>query len=122
MNFPHHDFSKEQLDIFLKGLCNTTRMWVERGDGIISFYQRFVDEAYYLLEDMAEYDYRTWTCSRRNQGWGNNFNIIEQLVDTRIQDQLMALNEIFVRGTGMMRQVQEESSVNAQCTVEESTY
>ena len=58
LNFPYHGLSKEwQLEIFLKGLCNNTRTWVEKGDGIIPFYQRSVDEAYYLLEDMAEYDY-----------------------------------------------------------------
>ena len=95
-------------------------MWVERGDGIISFYQRSVDEAYYLLEDMAEYDYWTWTCSRRNQGWGNN--IIEQQVDTRLHNQLMALNGIFIQDVEMMRQVQEESFATAQRMVEESTY
>ena len=38
------------------------------------------------------------------------------------QDQLMAVNEIFVRGVEMMRQVQEEFSTNVQCKVEESTY
>ena len=58
------------------------KKWVERGDGIIYFYQRSVDEAYYLLEDMVEYDQWKWTCSRRNQGWGNNFNSVEQQVDT----------------------------------------
>ena len=58
MNFPYHGLSKEyQLEIFLNDLCNTTKIWVERGDGIIPFYQRSVDEAYYLLEDMAEYDH-----------------------------------------------------------------
>ena len=34
----------------------------------------------------------------------------------------MALNEIFSRNVEMMRQVQEESSTNVQCMVEESTY
>ena len=71
---------------------------------------------------MAKYDYWTWTCPMRNQGWGNNFNIMEEQVNTRLQDQLMALNEIFVRGIEMMRQVQEESSANEQRMVEESTY
>ena len=70
------------------------------------------------------YDYWTWTwtCSRTNQGWENNFNIMEQQVDTQVQDQLMALNEIFVQGIEMMRQVKEESFANAQRMVEESTY
>ena len=54
MNFPHNGFSKEcQLEIILNGLCNTTRIWVKKGDGIISFYQRSIDEAYYLLEGMV---------------------------------------------------------------------
>ena len=58
MNFPHHGFTKEcQLEIFLNDLCNITRIWVEKGDGIISFYQRSVDEAYYFWEDMARYDH-----------------------------------------------------------------
>ena len=50
-----------------------------------------------------------------------NFNIMEQQVGTRLQDQLMALNEIIVRGIEMMRQVQDESFTNAQRMVEEST-
>ena len=128
INFPHHGFSKEsQLEIFINSLRNTTRMWVEIGEGIISFYQKSMDEAYYLLEDMAEYDHWKWICSRRNQVWGNNFNrnnfnSVEQQVDTRLYDQLMTLNEIFIRGVEMMRPVQEKSSTNVQHMVEESTY
>ena len=38
---------------------------------------------------MAEYDYWTWICSRRNQVWENN--ILEQQEDIQLQDQLMAL-------------------------------
>ena len=69
---------------------------------------------------MVEYDYWTWTCPRTNQGWEKNFSNMDQQVDTQLQDQLMTLNEIFVRGIEMMR-VQEESSANAQRMVEEST-
>ena len=47
---------------------------------------------------------------------------MEQQVGTRLQDQLMALNEIFVQGVAMMSQVQEESFANVQHTVEESTH
>ena len=65
---------------------------------------------------MAKYDYWTWTCLRRIQGWGNN--IIEQQVDTQLHEQLMALNEIFIRGVEMIRQVQEESFATTQYTVE----
>ena len=97
-------------------------MWVERGDGIISFYQRSFDEAYYLLEDMAEYDYWKWNYSKNNQSWGSNSNIIESRSDIQLQDQLVVLNDVFIQGVEMMRQVQEESSTNAQCMVEESTY
>ena len=43
-------------------------------------------------------------------------------MDTQLQDQLMALNEIFIRGVEMMRQVQEESFAIVQCMVEESTH
>ena len=106
MNFPYHGFSKEwQLEIFLKGLCSSTRIWIERGDGVSSFYQRSVDWAYYLLDDMTEFDYWNWTCSRRNQGLGNNYNSMEQQVDTWLHDQLMVLNEIFSGGVEMIRQV-----------------
>ena len=71
---------------------------------------------------MIEYDYWTWTCPRRNKGWENNFSNMEQQVDTQLQDQLMALNEIFVRGVEIMRQVQEKSFANIQHIVERSTY
>ena len=47
---------------------------------------------------------------------------MEQQVDTRLHDQLMALNEIFILGVEMMWQVQEESFATAQCMVEESTH
>ena len=43
---------------------------------------------------------------------------MEQQVDTRLHDQPMALNEIFIRGVKMMRQVQEESFATTQFTVE----
>ena len=39
-------------------------------------------------------------------------------MDTRLHNQLMALNEIFNRGIEMIRQVQEESFATMQCTVE----
>ena len=46
-----------QLQIFLNGLCETTRYWVGNGDGTTSFYQQFVNEAYYMLEGMTDYDH-----------------------------------------------------------------
>ncbi|GMN47727.1 hypothetical protein TIFTF001_016913 [Ficus carica] len=42
-----------------------------------------MDEAYCLLEDMADFD--CWSCnsSMNNQGWGNSSNISEPWYDTR---------------------------------------
>ena len=78
MKFAYHGFSNEyQLEIFLNALSKSTRIWVEKGNGIIYFYQRSVDEAYYLLDDMTEFDHWNWTCSRNNQGWESNSNILE---------------------------------------------
>ena len=121
INFPHDGFSmKCQLEIFLNSLCNNTR--IQKGKCIISFYQRSVDEAYYLLEDIAKYDHWKWTCSKNKQAWRSNSNIIEPRVDTQLQDQLVALNGLFVQGIEIMRQIQEESFANAQCMAEESTH
>ena len=84
IRFLNHDFSKEcKIQIFLDDLCAITRHWVERGDGTTSFYQRSVDEAYLMLEDIAEFDCWNWDCLRSNQGWGNNSNILEPWYDTR---------------------------------------
>ena len=93
-----------------------------KGNCIIFFYQRFIDEAYYLLEDMAEYDHWNWTYSRNNQDWGSNSNIIEPQFDTQLQDQVATLNEVFVQGIEMLRKIQEESFANAQRTTKESTH
>ena len=71
---------------------------------------------------MAEYDRWNWTCSRNNQGWGSNSNIMKPQFDTQLQDQLAALNEVFVQGIEIMRQIQEESFANVQRMVEESTH
>ena len=114
MNFSRHGFSKEcHLEIFLNGLYNTIRIWVDKGDGIISFYQRSVDEAYYLLEDMAEYDHWNWTCSRNNQDWESNSIIMEPQFDTQLQDKIAALNEVFTQGIEMMIKTREESFATA---------
>ena len=119
----YHSFSKEcQLDIFLDALCSTTIIWIEKGDGTISLYQRSVDEAYYFLEHMAEYAHQNWPCSKNKQGWGSNSNFIEPRFDTQLLDQFATLNEIFVQGIEVMRKIQEKSFTNAQCTVEESTH
>ena len=71
---------------------------------------------------MAKYDHWKWTSSRNNQGWGSNSSIREPQFDTQLQDQLAALNEVFVQGIEMIRQIQEESFANAQRTTEESTH
>ena len=81
--FPYHGFSLEcQLEVFLNGLCATTRDWVERGDGTTTFYQLSLDEAYWMLDDMAEYDKWSWDCSMTNHGWEDNSNNVEPSFDT----------------------------------------
>ena len=81
--FSSHGFSKEcQLEVFRNGLCATARNWVERGDGTTTFYQLSVDEAYWMLEDMAEYDKWNWDCSMTNHGWEDNYNNVEPSFDT----------------------------------------
>ena len=82
--FPNHGFSKEcQIQIFLDGLSAIMRHWVERGNGTAFFSQLSVDEAYCLLEDMANFD--NWSCnsSMNNQDWGNSSHISEPWYDTR---------------------------------------
>ena len=37
---------------------------MERGNGTASFYDQSADEAYRLLEDLAEYDYHCWNAPR----------------------------------------------------------
>ena len=52
--FPNHGFSlEEKLQVFLNGLSNDARNWVEQGDGTTSFYQQSIEEAYLMLEDMV---------------------------------------------------------------------
>ena len=91
---PMHRFSKEcQLQIFINGLCNTTRNWVERGDGTTSFYQQTIDEAYNMLEDMAEYDRWSMSHSMNNYGWDNDSNMTGPWVDNESTEKLKTLEE-----------------------------
>ncbi|PON66379.1 hypothetical protein PanWU01x14_110340 [Parasponia andersonii] len=46
---------------FLHKLWPETRLWVERGNGTSTIYQLSIDEAYWLLEDMADVDYQSWS-------------------------------------------------------------
>ena len=68
---------------------------------------------------MVEYDHWNWTCSRNNQDWESNSNIMEPRFDTQLQDQIAVLNEIFAQDIEMI--TQEESFANAQRMTEEST-
>ena len=87
IQFPYHGFLKEfYIQLFLHGLQATTRNWVERGNDTTSFYQQSIDEAYYLLEDMAEFDYWNLNCSMNNYYWENNSYLMEPWIDTRYQD------------------------------------
>lgn len=61
---------KEKLNIFLNGLSDDTRNRVGQGDSTTSFYQRYVEEAYLMLDDMAEFYY--WNCSMSNLYYENN--------------------------------------------------
>ena len=67
---------------------------------------------------MVEYDHWKWNCSRNNQDWGSNSNIIKSRYDIQLQDQLVALNDVSIRGVEMMRQVQEKSFETVQMVKE----
>ena len=65
--FLDHGFSKKYiLQNFINDLCDTTRSWVESGHGNLPLFQRPIDEAYYVLEDMADHDYWLKTNIFRN--------------------------------------------------------
>ena len=88
MRFPYHSLSREcLLEVFLNGLHATTREWVERGDGTTNFYQLSIDEAYWMLEDMVEYD--EWYCLLSpitNQVLENNFSHMEPTFEDCTQE------------------------------------
>ena len=57
--FSNHGFARDgQILNFLDGLTAAIRTWVERRNGTNFFYDQSADEAYCLLEDLAEYNYR----------------------------------------------------------------
>ncbi|KAM6596659.1 hypothetical protein CsatA_007183 [Cannabis sativa] len=86
VRFPYHGLSKEcQLEIFLNGLNPSTRKWVERGDGTTNFYQLSIDEAYWMLEDMAEYNEWCCNCPNNDYVWEDNYNNLEPNFDTYTQ-------------------------------------
>lgn len=69
--FPLHGFSmEEKLNIFLNGLSDDIRNWVGQEDGNTSFYQRSVEEAYLMFDDLAKFYY--WNCSMSNSYYENN--------------------------------------------------
>ncbi|GMN63098.1 hypothetical protein TIFTF001_032179 [Ficus carica] len=97
VRFPYHGFSKEDiLEIFLDGLCTTTRNWVERGDDTTSFCKQSIDEAYYKLEDIAEFSYWSLNGSMNNQGWENNSTTFEPWTDQHLARKGALLKEILV--------------------------
>ena len=92
---PYHGFSREgQLDIFLNGLNTRARVWVEKGNGNISFYQQSIDQAYFMLDNMAEFDYHCWNCSMNNYGWENDSNMTELGFYGAQQQQAASLEEL----------------------------
>lgn len=66
---------EEKLNVFLNGLSDDTRNWVEQGDGTTSLYQIFNEEAYLMLDDMAKFYY--WNCSMSNSYYENNSIYLE---------------------------------------------
>ena len=80
--FAMHGFSKEcQLEIFINGLHNATRSWVEIGDGFTSFYQQSIDEAYWMMEDMVEFDQWKRSHLMNNYGWENDSSMRGPWID-----------------------------------------
>ena len=67
--------------IFINGLRNETRSWVERGDGITSFYQQSIDEAYWMIEDMVEFDQLKSSHLMNNYGWENDSSMKGPWID-----------------------------------------
>ena len=77
--YPHHNLSKwALLQIFIEGLHFEARDWVEKAivSDSHSFFSRTVDEAYYLLEDMAAFN-NHWhlNSSMRNSCWERHQNL-----------------------------------------------
>ena len=64
-----HGFVREgQIPNFLNGLTTATITWVEGENDITSFYDQYVDEAYWLLNDLAGYEYHCWSTLRDHYG------------------------------------------------------
>lgn len=110
VRFPYHGFSREcQL------LCATTRNWVESEIGTTSFYQLSLDDAYWMLEDMAEYDHWCW----------NNFNSLKpgfgnQPQETGVSSKLQALFKDFMEETRQYMKRLDEKLTRLNAMVEDS--
>ena len=110
--FSMQGFLKEcQLEIFINGLRNATRSWVERGDGITSFYQQSIDEAYWMMEDMVEYDQWKRSHLMNNYGWENEASMRGQWIDI---ERGKVLEEDMGRLASMTNQFMFETKVNLQ--------
>ena len=110
--FAMHGFSKDcQLEIFINGLRNATRSWVERGDGITSFYQQSIDEAYWMMEDMVEYDKWKRSHLMNNYGWENDASMRGPWIDIEREK---VLEEAIGRLASVTNQFMLETKVNLQ--------
>ncbi|PON75020.1 hypothetical protein TorRG33x02_245850 [Trema orientale] len=57
-------------------------MWVEIGDGTAYFHLFSTDEAYWLLEGMTDFDYRSWNYPLSHLNLGDNSNSSVPWFDT----------------------------------------
>ena len=73
-----------------------------------NFFSRTIDDAYYLLEDMAEYNYWCLTCSMNNQSWENNLNNRESWCPTQTQETGLTPMELIAQTLVRMDKTLEE--------------
>ncbi|PON92332.1 hypothetical protein TorRG33x02_118370 [Trema orientale] len=58
-------------------------MWVERRNGSTAIHQLSGNEAYWLLEDMVDFNYRSWRYLPSHLGLGDNSNTSAPWCDTQ---------------------------------------
>ncbi|EXB77883.1 hypothetical protein L484_009179 [Morus notabilis] len=61
-----------------------------------------------MLEDMVEFDFWNLNCSRNNQGWENNSNVLEPWFVTQPQEMTLELETVFVQSIERMDKLLEE--------------
>ena len=131
---PNHNFPKWYLlQIFYQGLSFEAKNGVDDGaieaDGN-SLFSRTIDEVYYLLEDLAAFNYQWyWNSSMQNQSWEGHSNLTwsshsnmmeqsvcqQQIEKTPLEialAQLQATAEEFSRSMAEMNLKSMESSRN----------